>query len=346
MSFLGDLSKNKKMESVLLVDIGASSVAGAYANYTEGELPVVLYTRRLPISAHTDESHAAAMFRALGILGNALIQEGAPMLLRMTGKGSADTIVVSADAPWQMTSVRTEYFEQATPFLFTRALVKQALEKTSAAPPGQLIADESIIGTILNGYETRDPYGKEAHRASVVILTSLIDEQVAEGIHRTLRGLFHTKNILSIAGSSLRYQAMRTAFPHERDALVLDATSPLTTIALVRRDLLVDVVEVPSHRAGTEIWIKTVTDELAALAQRFPLPRTIFLLAREPDLASVREKLDAANLGKLWLSKNPPRIVSVQGSHLSGLVRQATTTPSDLSLMLMALYFQHRSPEE
>ena len=139
---------------------------------------------------------------------------------------------------------------------------------------------------------------------------------------------------------------MRTAFPHERDALVLDATSPLTTIALVRRDLLVDVVEVPSHRAGTEIWIKTVTDELAALAQRFPLPRTIFLLAREPDLASVREKLDAANLGKLWLSKNPPRIVSVQGSHLSGLVRQATTTPSDLSLMLMALYFQHRSPEE
>ncbi|MDP2665037.1 MAG: hypothetical protein Q8P23_00070 [bacterium] len=346
MSFFDSFSGKKKSESVVLIDIGTGSVAGAYAEYTEGEQPVVLYTRRLPIEIHEGEPHEDAMLRALGILGDALIREGAPVLMRATGSGSTDTVLVSVDAPWQKTSVRTEYFEQKDPFIFNKNMVRAALEKTSVAPTGQLLVDESIIGTILNGYETKDPYGKEARRASILILTSLIDEKVAKGIQKTLRGLYHTKNILSIAGSSLRYQAMRIAFPHERDALILDATGPLTSIALVRRDLLVDVVEIQIHKADTAIWLETLTDELAALAERFPLPRTIFLLAREPDITSIRETLDEAGLGKLWLSDNPPKIVSVRGSHLVGLIRETATATPDISLLLMALYFQRRSVKD
>lgn len=327
---------------MVLIDIGTGSVAGAYVLFTEGEPPALLYTRRLPIEIRQSEPHEDAMLRALGVLGNALIQEGAPVLLRHTGSGSADTVLVSVDAPWQKTLIRTEHLEQKTPFIFTKSLVASVLEKTRIMPAGQLLADESIIGTILNGYETHDPYGKEAHRASVVVLTSLIDERIAKGIQTTLQSLFHTKNILSIAGSSLRYQAMRVAFPHEKDALILDATGPLSTIALVRRDLLVDVVEVPVHRAGTEVWLKALTNEFSELAGRFPLPRTIFLLAHESDVNSLRQMLDAANLGKLWLSDNPPKIMSVLASHLSGVTRQTTSAPPDLPLLLIALYYKNR----
>lgn len=345
MSFFGDLSGKKRAESVVLIDISTDSVAGAYAQYTEGEQPTLLYSERLPIEARKDESEEQAMLRALGILGNTLLQEGAPILMRATGSGSAGTVFVSIDAPWQTTTVRTEYFEQKEPFIFSKSLVKAALEKTSTAPPGQLLANESIIGTILNGYETRNPYGKKIQHASIVILTSLIDERVAGNIHSILRSLYHTKNILTIAGSSLRYQAMRIAFPHERDALILDASGPLTSIALVRRDLLVAVADVSSRATDTAEWLQKVSDELATLAERFPLPRTIFLLAREPEIASLRETLDAATLGNLWLSDNPPKIVSVLGSHITGLVRQATEASPDLSLLLMALYFHYHTPE-
>ncbi|MFZ3043851.1 MAG: hypothetical protein WA058_01950 [Minisyncoccia bacterium] len=347
MGFFFNLFRTeKKLESVALIDIGTSSVAGAYVRYTKGEQPVLLYTRRLPIEHHDDELPEAAMFRALHILGDALIREGAPELMRATGSGSAGTVLVSVDAPWQKTSVRTEHLEQDDEFVFTRSLVKEALKKTSSVPSGHVLADESIIGTILNGYETGDPYGKQARRASIVILTSLIDESVADGIHTILRGLFHTRNIVSIAGSSLRYQAMRAAFPHERDELVVDATGPLTSIALVRRDLLVAVSEIEAHPASAAVWLEKVSEELAALAARFPLPRTIFLLAREPEIASLRDTLAAGNLGKLWLSDNPPKIVSVLSSHISGFIRQASATPADLSLLLMALYWKRRTPED
>lgn len=346
MSFLANLFSNeKKRESVVLIDIGTVSVAGAYIEHIDGELPVVHYTRRLPIEIRGAEPHEDAMLRALGVLGDALIREGAPLLLRATGSATVDMILVSVDAPWQTTSVRTEHFEQNEPFTFSRSMVMAALKKTGTAPEGKLLVDESIIGTILNGYETHSPYGKRVKRASLVILTSLIDEHVAEKIKSTLRGLYHTKHIFSIASSSLRYQAMRIAFPHERDALILDATGPLTSIALVRRNLLVDVTEVPTRTNNTEEWLKKISGELAALALRFPLPRTIFLLAREEDSASLRKALDVANLGKLWLSDNPPKIISVLGNHIVSLVKQATTATPDLSLLLMALYSEHRRPE-
>lgn len=347
MSFFTGLFRTTRVESVVFIDIGADSVAGAYARYSEGSTPALLYTERLPMSLRKGEPHERAMLRALEALGSALIREGAPILMRATGSGSADAILVSIDAPWQTTSVRTERFERKIPFVFTKSMLSAALEKSGAAAPGKLLADESIIGTMLNGYETREPYGKKVHRAAVVILTSLIDERVAEGIAALLRTLYHTKRISLIAGSSLRYQALRIAFPHERDALILDAAGSLTSIALVRKDLFVALTEV-SDGATTngDEWVQKIVGEFAMLAQQYPLPRTIFLLARESDISSLLTSLNAAHLAALWLSDNPPKVVSVLASHIVGLVRQVSAAPPDLQLLLMALFWQHHASEE
>lgn len=285
------------------------------------------------------------MLRALQILGDALIRDGAPALVRSTGSGSADSVVVAIDAPWQKISVRTEQFEGREPFIFTRSLVAEKLEATAVVAPGKVLADQSVIGTILNGYETRDPYGKEVRRASVIALTSSIDESVAGSITSVLGGIYHTKHIESIAGSSLRYQALRKAFPHEHDVLILDATGPFTSVALMRRGLLVSISEVTSGTDAPDTWLESVRAELAELARRFPLPRTIFLLARESDTDALREALDTAKLGNLWLSDDPPRIVPVLANHITALVRQVSPAPPDLPLLLMALYYQQRSFE-
>ncbi|MBI4088821.1 hypothetical protein HY415_01870 [Candidatus Kaiserbacteria bacterium] len=340
MSFFSGLFKKKDTESVVLIDINADSVAGAYAYYEKGQLPVLHYTRRLPIEVRASEPKERAMLRALQILGETLLREGGSALVRATGSGRVDRILVSIDAPWQKTSIRTEYFEQKTPFVFSKRLMSAALERAAATPPGQLLADESIVGTILNGYETHNPYGKQAFRASIVILTSLIDERVAKSIHSVLQSLYRVGEIVSIAGSSLHYQAMRIMFPHERDALILDASGSSTSIALVRRELLVDLRELITRAADISAWQQKVLSECAQLAEKFPLPRTIFLLAPEPKVSALREALDTANLRDLWLSDNPPTIVSVLAGQQSGFVRQAPEAPPDILLLLMALFYQ------
>lgn len=345
MSFLGSFSRNKRAEAVVLVDVSTTSVAGAYALYAEGHQPVMLYARRVPVEERKSEPIEASMMRALQVLGETLIREGAPILSRAIGSGSADTILVSIDSPWQATSVRTEHIEDTAPFTFTKSMVIGLLQKTSVVPPEKFLADESIIGTILNGYETRDPYGKSVRRASVVVLTSLVDKKAAESIVGALRGFFHTKRVLPIASNSLRFQAMRAAFPHEGDALILDATGPYVAIALLRRGLFVAVSSIAESAVNTASWKAKVGSALEKLAEQYPLPRTIFLLAEESDAPPLREVLDSADLGTFWLSDNPPTIVSVLPSHLSALVEQASSGPPDLSLFLMALYYRHRSAD-
>ncbi len=345
MGFFTKFFQGTRTKSIVFIDISADSVAGAYAHYKEGEVPDLLYTRRFPIEIRKDEPHERAMVRALEVLGSTIIREGAPVLIRAIGRGSPDTILVSIDAPWQNSLVRTEHFERKTTFTFTESMVTTVLEKTSVVPPGKFLVDESIIGTILNGYPTRNPYGKKVHRAEIVVLTSLINGEIATGIATLLQNLYHTKHILLIAGSSLRYQTMLKIFPHERDALIFDVAESLTSIGLVRRGLLVAVIEVPG-RYIADSWMEQIENTLDELSKKYPLPHTIFLLAREPEIASLRKKFDVANLGKLWLSDNSPKVIAVLASHLAGSVRQITAAPPDLQLLLMTIFGQYRAPEE
>jgi hypothetical protein len=137
---------------------------------------------------------------------------------------------------------------------------------------------------------------------------------------------------------------MRAAFPHERSSLILDAMGSLLSISLVRRGLLVAVTEIDETISVKETGklVEKVVDEFTELAKRYPLPRTIFILVRQEDAPELEKALNAAKLAGLWLSDNPPTIVSVYASHLSTFVQQIATTPLDLSLVLMALYWQHR----
>ncbi|MBU6214441.1 hypothetical protein KGM48_01160 [Patescibacteria group bacterium] len=345
MSFIRNVFvRAKDAESVVLIDIGAQTVSGAYALFVEGQSPVILYERSMAVEFHEGEAQEQAVLRALKTLGETILREGAPVLIRAVGKGNTRGILVSIDAPWQRTSVRTEYIEEKKPFLFTKHLVSALLEKTKVKPPGKMLVDESVIGTVLNGYETNNPYGKEAHRAEIMILTSLIDEVIAKNIVTTLRSVYHTRHVLPIAGTSLRYQAVRNIFPHERDALILDVTGPLTSIALIRNDLFVSIIQITDRLATIEEWVARVVAELVEVARRYPLPRTIFLLAREPEVLELQKALAAASLGDLWLSDSPPAIVPVLSSQLTSLVRQATTGTPDLLTLLMALYWRYRDP--
>lgn len=344
MTLFGKLFSKTKPRTAALIEVGPDSVAGAYLCCVENGVPTLAYARRISIENRGDEERESAMLRSLSTLGELLIREGAPALARTAGSGHVDTILVSIDAPWQETSVRTEQIERKDPFVFTRSMVTSLLERTRVRPKGKHLGNESVIGMMLNGYETARGYGKRAHRASVLILTSLIDEQVAKSIVSTLEQLYHTKHILHIAKCSLRYQAMRILFPHELNALILDVSTVAISIVLVRRGYFRAVTEVSRETPGTG-WVPAVVNEFSELAKHYPLPRTIFVLAPEAESAATRVSLETAHLGSLWLSDNPPKIISVVPSHLSSLVNRASDASPDLALLLMALYAQHSAIE-
>jgi len=329
-------------ETVALIDIGANSIAGALARYTDTALPTIVYASRLPIEIQANEEHSAAMLRALEMLGNTLAQEGVPALVRATGRHTINTVLVSIDSPWQETVAHTVPAGNGGGFVFTKKLVTDAVQKVSAPKPGRVFTDVSVIGTILNGYSIRNPYGKRARTALIIVLTSSIDAKAVDGVNLIFERLFTGKRVVIIAGTSLRYQAVRVAFPHEHEALVIDATGPLPEIALIRNNFLVGVSETPESLASAggvraEDFMRCFAD----LAKSYPLPRTIFLLARDSELDAVLKTLDSVNFSTLWFSDTKPKIIPLLTKHLAGLVQQKTTLAPDLPLLLMALYYRY-----
>ncbi len=330
--------KRRTYAAIVCVDIGANTIGGAYTVFQEQSLPHTLYAKRVPIIAHSGEEPGAAMIRALEVLGVALTREGAPALLRAMGSGHISGVLVSLDAPWQTTVLRTETIEEKSPFVFTKHTARTMLAQRTEIPNGMTLVNESIIGTLLNGYETRQPYGKRAHRATIMALSSFVRDEVLAPVAATLRALYHIRVQFSITGSSLRYQAIREIFPHENDAILLDAIGTEVSVTLIRRGLLVASLETPCAPPGSPEWTATTTNLLRQVAVQYPLPRTIFILAEDTTAAAVTAACRSPLFGSIWLTEKPPKLVFVRPSHLAALVTSSGTP--DVVLSFMAIYWR------
>ena len=347
MRFLERLFHTEKQaESVVLIGIGENVVCGACVRYEDGRSPTVHYTRSLPVTIREGEECERAVLRALKSLGDDLIREGAPALARAVGNGVVNTMLVAIDTPWQKVLSRTEYFEQREPFAFTEDLVEKRLAEADIAEADETIVDKSIIGATLNGYATSAPYGKEARRASITVLASLVKTRVKDSVTEIMRGLYHTRDIRFIAGSSLRYQTTRSLFPHDRDAIIIDATDGLTSIAIVREGVLVTLTNIRTPTGGSG-WAARVTKELDTISALHSLPRIIFLLAQESEALALRQDLDTDDFAALWHNTGAmPKIVPVLKTLVGGSVRQLSTEPVDLGILLKTLYYQRHASKK
>jgi hypothetical protein len=242
---MGLFGTKAKHASVVLIDIDSSSVGGALAHLATGEPPITYFTVRQQIEAKEHEDTSEAMLRTLTELANRLVTSGAPILRQETGSGHIDRIFVSVGAPWQKTKIRIEAISETKPFVFTQAILAEITKKGEEIPVGYIKSDESVVATLLNGYETAKPFGKRATRADMIILSSLLDEKVAKEIEKSLRKTYHTHALTLTTFASVSYAAFRDIYPHEKDFLLLQVSGEATDIAFVKRGFLVDVASIP-----------------------------------------------------------------------------------------------------
>lgn len=234
----------KERSTIILIDIGSASVGGAYAHFTKGH-PTIYYTARVPIQRRKDETVDDGMLRALTEVTDLLVREGAPAVHREVGSAHADGILISIASPWQETKVRTETLQSVRPFLFTKTLLADTVAKSAQVAEDRIDSGQSVIATILNGYEIPNPFGKHVKRVELVILSSTILKSATEAIEAVLRKAFHTHTMTFTGFAPASYQVFRDLYPHERDYLLLDISGEGSDLAFVQRGLLLDVGSIP-----------------------------------------------------------------------------------------------------
>ncbi|HWH07050.1 MAG TPA: hypothetical protein VNU47_00800 [Candidatus Paceibacterota bacterium] len=377
---MGLLEKTKR-QSVALIDIGAASVGGAYAHYAPLAQPVILYTARVPIEYKEGESPEDSMVRALEVLGNIMVNHGAPELHAATGSARLASVVVSVGAPWQETKIRNEVKEEKKPFLFTKQLLEEILARDLKDHPERVASGEQVIATVLNGYDIPNPVGKKTLKAELIILSSTLERAVAEKIQKTLRRSFHSHDITLTSFMPLAFTVLRDLFPHEKDFLILDVKATSSELGYVRRKLLVNMASIPfgttdlvdavtlAHkqelaRAGDseqgliqlkrneafaervtkaeQVWLDALAKAIYECTMHQTLPRTLFLLADTQSRGFLEGALNASELRNVWLSNDPLAIISLEPSHFSKKVQVRGSAAGDLFLDMMALYQSKR----
>lgn len=368
MSFFGS---RPKAQSVLLIDIASSSIAGAYARVVKGGPAIVFYSTRLQIPEGSGPASSTHMLRTLDALLLDLQKNGAPLLRRRTGSGSVQDVYVHVGAPWQHTDIRVITFKEEKPFIFSEQYYDKA-KKSIEVPPESFHLEQSIVGTVINGYTTANPLGKKALRAEVIVLDSVMDAELAKLVRASLQSFspFHTLQFVSL--STLVAHALSYAFPHEKDYWSLRVTESATELFFVKNGFPRMYASIPSGlgafaRVAKERGFQSFPDggnaldvaqnqaldtKLADVARRFTsaiiqrlyeytnaqaLPRTLFLVTDSEAAPFIQKTLDVPDMHALWLSDDPLAVLSLETKHFKGTIGYELGAEEDSLLSLLAL---------
>lgn len=258
--------KKRERSSVALFDIGSGSVGGALAYAEKGKPVALCYAVRTPLGKGTDGIEG--MVRALTQTGDRLVREGAPVLRAASGSGSIDRILVNIGSPWQETGIRNISRAPKKPFTFSKGIEEEMLAQEGLPDTGKT-AEQIVVATLLNGYLTREPYGKRANRVELVELSSSLDQEATSAVEGALRPLFHTRAFTYTSFPQASFDVLCRMYPHEPEFLVLSVTGAATEVVSVKRGHLRDV---GTLKLGTDSLVAAV--EAASRQAHASGPRT------------------------------------------------------------------------
>jgi cell division ATPase FtsA len=264
-------------------------------------------------------------------------------------------------------------FNTGKSFIFNHRHLAEAERRVPRLQQGRILSGQSVIASMLNGYDTTHPYGRYVSRAEIVLLTSTLEKEAAQQIEKSLQRAFHTHELKITAFAPIAYEVFRALYPHQEDFIVLDVSGSGTDIIMVKRGLLSAVVAVPfgthelcsmvreaSARAQKDAealisepvnaafekeceeiqksWIVSLHAAFLRFSTKEALPRTIFLLADTDVRAYIKRILDERELKSLWLTDDPLSIIALEPSHLASRVTTRGQGTGDLYMALLALF--------
>src|SRR3989344_5481065 len=252
-------SNKKESECLLVFDIGSGSVGGAIVISSEGRTPTILYSFRTDIPFQeeaTGRRLSSLMLRSLSQVVIALSREGFEIAGFGAKRPRIKKILVSLSAPWvaSMTSFLSLKNKESTIItekVFDALLSRSANESDSPnriVPRGSVKIEELLIKTSLNGYETSDPYGKEALDAEFAIFSSFSLPGVKENIVDVITHVFHVEHVRFHAFSLIAFTTLRKMYPSEESFIFVDVSGEQTEISIARNGVIIETSTFPSGK--------------------------------------------------------------------------------------------------
>lgn len=326
------------------------------------------FSVRIPIAFPDTGRSDLCMLRALETVVNELYDQGRAAFHRATDMHTVDRVFISLGEPWQETKIETQVVSTGKQFTFSRELLSGMLQKREKLEEGKKELQNEVVATLLNGYQTADPYGKRAKRADVIFMSSSMNGETMSLINRSVKRLPARQGARLAPLESLANAVLRAQFPHDADFLVMLVSDEATGVMIANRGIILDATSVPIGLQGLmpsresmktlavnggepdavapqpalpekeSTWATSVAQVLRAFGSRHALPRIIFLVATDGSATLLKHFLDTPAMHELWLSDEPVSVIPVVSKLLSSFIRHQGQGDADVMLDLLTLF--------
>jgi len=244
----------RRNHPVVIFDIGSASIGGAVV-YFNKEVPQITYTTRvrLPFQEEADGRHLLPHIEEiLSQVARSIQKDG------LQPKGKVTTVprevVCIFSSLWSNTQTTGASFQHKERFEVTDTildnLLAQVHEKNKEGKTSDSVTiEEIIINSLLNGYPTQYPVGKEVQSIYVTLLESSITKELHTKIQDILYTVFNPDIPLLLRSFTLAaFSVTRDTFEDIKDFLLVDVTGEITGLAVVRDSTLGDTLSFPYGR--------------------------------------------------------------------------------------------------
>jgi len=306
-------SKDKK-ESVLVFDIGSSSVGAAVFEVQKHGIPKIILSVREPIIL--ENKIDINQFLSLALKSIEIVARRVSMM----GVGKPSKIFCVLSSPWYASQTRIIKLEKNTPFLFTSKLADSLIQKEISLFEEENLTkfshnDNKIrmiefknMKTMLNGYVTPDPLNKKTKKLEMTVFISMSIEQILKKIEETIFKHFHNENIKFSSFVMASFTVARDIFMDQDNFLLVDIAGEVTDISMIKKDILINSISYP---LGYNFMIRGVAENLNCTlseAESF-----ISLYKDGHAVESVEKKLEPVinKLKTKWLSRFQESLVNL-----------------------------------
>ena len=235
-------------EHVLIVNIGSGSVYGAIVEFQKSSPPMIICTRQsqLPVkSVITANNLTSFMLDALHSVVTVLGREHKKRIRRVH-------IVLAS--PWFSSFSRVLSVKEPSPFVVSEKVIEKltaehasAVSKKAASVASSVI-ERALSNIKLNGYETREPYGKSARTLDVSVYASAVSEEIKEKIESKIYTAIHPSSISFHTFPFVAWNVIRSLFSPKDDFVFVHFGGELSDVFIVRRDSIQALASLPIGR--------------------------------------------------------------------------------------------------
>jgi hypothetical protein len=277
MFLLNLFQKPKNEKVILMLELGSGSVSGALAKIGGKSKPVIFYSVREQITFQENlqtDRVLPLMLTTLDKICLKVQKDGLVNIPKEITKRSIDEIHFILSSPWTISQTKIAALNFEKPTVITNGLISKIIEEqeknaevsakaffeTLHEVEDDLVFEKKTIQIKLNGYKVNDVIGKSANRIDLAILISITSKVIMNQIKEVVNKYFlaEKNDTHSFTMSSL--SVIRDIVQPERKGYtILDLSSEITDLALVRDEIMSGGISFP---IGRNHFVRRVSKDL------------------------------------------------------------------------------------